>query len=189
MRKPAKHSDYVAKLEKLLAESTINKEQFILLKKIHEILEESGMTQEEFGKIIFETEKGYTNEIMNGKKNFSPLKQKIAINNILREFPYIRKEWLLGEDGYKTEEEKNFAQFFNVCSDLESRNEAFCVLARLCGYSFQSPNYFGSMTKDYPIFHEGKAIKRISRERFELLTLDILELTEQRIKSFLREGE
>lgn len=175
------------------------------------ILEISGMKQGEFGRKILGIEgkkdptypDRYTCAIFNDNK--TPLSSKKA-RRIKEKFPWIRYEWITGEDDYMTDNDKKFAliaesskeHFASLLSfkeEVDSRNIAFISLAHLAGYEIflDSDNSVESLlaaTKTgYTVIKEGKAIAHIPLEKLNLLSLDIQELVEQRIRSFLRESE
>ena len=98
--------------------------------RLKEILEESGMRQGEFGRTVLgipdykDEREGYsdryTSEILNGKKNLSRKKAE----NIVKHYPYLRIEWILGLDDSKTEIDRIFKQ---ELKSIDSRNAAFII--------------------------------------------------------------
>lgn len=111
--------------------------------------------------------------------------------NIVNAYPWLRIEWILGDDDYKTENE----YMFKDISEIKLRGHAFITLAQLCGYHIflskmdDIDTILDSVKKGYTIQKDNKIIGSISLEKFNLLSLDIQELAEQRIKSFIREME
>lgn len=168
-----------------------------VLTRLKEILEESGMIQVKFGYEILgnrgENHAGFTNDIFKGRKKLSEKKAK----NIIQKYPQYRLEWILGKDDYKTEQEKSFAELKEIMSESKMKLLAFQTLAQLLGYYIyltdNPTNDVGEMVeavkRGYTIQYKGKEVGRIPIDRFNLLAQDILELTELRIKSFLREQE
>lgn len=165
-----------------------------VVKNLSEILEESGCcSQAEFGEKILgiKDNPSFTNDIFKGRKKLSRKKALAIVNH----FPWLRTQWILGEDDYKTEAEKNLSQFKTDYSSIKMRGYAFLMLAELCGFNIYIPkttdaeSLVKSIHEGYLIQHGSDVVGHIPLEKLNLLSLDIQELTEQRIRSFLRESE
>lgn len=155
------------------------------------LLNENGMAQKELAEKI-----GYTKEhisyIINGKRNL----REDAAKAIVGLFPPTRFEWLMGYDGYKTETEKALSEFNDWNNEWKVRLNAVRMLAYLSGYEIDlfpdekehDIEIALKCVKDgYKIIKDGAIVGYCPIDRFNLLALDIQELAEQRIKSFLRE--
>lgn len=131
--------------------------------------------------------------IANGKAALS----HVVATEIVKVFPDIRVEWLMGLDDYRTENERTFSLFSDWNREWKRRLGAVCILAALSGYEI---NLFPeneakasvevaleSIKEGYKITKDGQVLARCTLERFNLLALDCQELVEQRIKSYVRE--
>ena len=165
------------------------KKRDVIVKRLKEILEDSGLSQRQFGIQVLKIDNNdsFTNDIFKGRKTLSKKKAM----NIVNAYPWLRIEWILGEDDYKTENE----YMFKDISEIQLRGHAFITFAQLCGYQIylskmeDIDNILDSVKRGYTIQKDNQIIGNIPLEKFNLLSLDIQELTEQRIKSFIRETE
>ena len=158
--------------------------------RLRQLLSERGVDQKELARKI-----GYTSEhlsyIVNGKRNLT----EDAARSIVSLFPPTRFEWLMGFDDYQTAAEKEVSEFNEFRSEWGARIHAVQMLAYLSGYSIELfsedehnvETIIHSVKKGYKITKGGVVMGCCPIERFNLLALDIQELSEQRIKSFLRE--
>lgn len=136
------------------------------------------------------------NQISRIRKGTAPMSHAIA-TLIANQYPPIRWQWLMGLDDYKTEEDKMVSEFRQFKNENDNRQTAVRILAQLAGFEIgldignqnedSLRNISNSMKKGYHIKKDGEVLGYCSLERFNLLTMDILELTEQRINSYLRE--
>lgn len=131
-------------------------------------------------------------KILNGK---SPMSHYVA-TEIHRVFPRYRIDWLMGDSEHKTDAEKGLTEFAEWNDEWQKRLYAVRILAYLAGYEidlFPQNNgmsldeVFARIKSGYQITQNGEVLGYCPLERFNLLALDIQELTEQRIKSYLRE--
>ncbi len=159
--------------------------------RLGKLLKKNGIDQNDFAATI-----GYTEEhisyIINGKRNLTESAAKRVVSLI----PGTRIEWLMGYDKYETEFEKGFSEFAEWDNEWKNRLNSVRVLAYLAGYEinlFPENNgmdldaVFSHIKSGYQISKDGKVLGHCPLEHFNLLALDIQELTEQRIKSYLRE--
>lgn len=160
--------------------------------RLRQLLSEQGVDQKDLAEEI-----GYTKEhisyIINGKRNLT----EDAARAIVQMFPPTRFEWLMGYDGYKTETEKMLSEFNDFNNEWKTRLRAVRVLAYLSGYNIELfsdeenehdvQTVLRAIKNGYKIIKDGVVVGFCPLERFNLLALDIQELTEQRIKSYLRE--
>lgn len=112
-------------------------------------------------------------------------------------FTPIRREWILCEDNYRTEQEKNYSQFCDWNNEWKRRIAGVEILASLSGYEIEIFSTgtskceiemaLRSLKEGYKIIKNGEVLATCSLERFNLLALDCQELVEQRIKSYVRE--
>ena len=164
-----------------------------VVNRLHEVLEESGKTQRDFGKEVLEIDNNdpFTNDIFKGRKKLSRQKAQLIINH----YPHLRIPWLLGEDDYKTEAERVLKADL---APTQMRGTLFSMFAELCGYHIYiekptAPNdieeIINNIHRGYLIQYGSDIVGRISLEKFNLLSLDIQELVEQKIRSYIRESE
>ena len=163
-------------------------------KRLRELLEESGMEQQELAKKI-----GYTPEhisyICKGKRNLT----SSAAEKIVKIFPSVSFDWLMGVSDYRTTTEKSLADFADWNSEWKRRLWAVRVLAFLAGYDielFDKNTENGKedviyaleqLKQGYKIMKDGKVVATCPVERFNLLATECQELVEHRIKSYVRE--
>lgn len=115
---------------------------------------------------------------------------------IASKFPSVHVEWLMGNDDYMTDEEEGICIASSVVVESMSRTKAVRSLLHLSGYDFgnTNPRSPAEEMRDYylhgiPVRKDGVFITNIPAEKFRLIELDIQELAELRIKSYLREVE
>ena len=107
----------------------------------------------------------------------------------------------MGIDDFRTEHEKGINEFVQWGTENASRRNAVKALALLSGYEIVDLwDYAGSSGKPIEelinfqrqgmqIKKDGEVLANIPADKFNLLALDIQELAELRIKSYLREVE
>lgn len=120
---------------------------------------------------------------------------------ITQQYPSIRLEWLMGVDDFKSEHEKGINEFIQWGEENTSRRNAVKTLALLSGYEIVDLwDYTGSagrtieelfnfQQQGMQIKKDGELLGNIPIDKFNLLALDIQELAELRIRSYLREVE
>ena len=158
------------------------------------LLKEHGMEQKELSERIHLT-KEHISYIVTGKRSLTRDNAKL----ILRLFPNVRYEWLMGYDDFKTEFDKELHELGQWSNEEETRRKTVKTLAFLAGYEiidlWDYAGNTGRSIEDLLSFqHQGMQIKKdgellanIPAEKFNLLAIDIQELAELRIKSYLRE--
>lgn len=161
--------------------------------RVKELIKAHNMTQEELAYKI-----GYTpthlSAVLNGRRSLTVE----AAQSISELFPATRYQWIMCFDDFKTDNEKAIKKISDINSEWQSRLSAVRILAYLSGYDielFKENNtdsdpieyVLRSVKEGYKIIKDGVTIATIPIDRFNLLALDVQELTEQRIKSFLRE--
>lgn len=117
-------------------------------------------------------------------------------------FPSVSVEWLMGTDDYMNYVEEGVCLISSVAGAATDRSKAIRTLIRLAGYEvgniddtpnsskekkIESVRYY--LEHGIPIRKNGQIITHIPVEKFRLIELDIQELAELRIKSYLREVE
>lgn len=161
--------------------------------RVKELLKENGMKQRELAEKLDYTNE-HLNRILNGRE---PLTEKTA-SEIVKIFPSVRIEWILGLDDFRSESEKGWTQFFEQKSEWDKRLTAFRLLLDLAGYEIQLRNednqdtlssIINGISEGYIIKKDGVILGRCPIERYNLMAFDIQELAEQRIKSYLREAK
>lgn len=120
---------------------------------------------------------------------------------IIKQFPTVRLEWLMGIDDFESELEKGINEFAQWGKEEETRRKAVKALALLSGYEIIDLwDYAGGygqpveallnfQRQGLQIKKDGEVLANIPAEKFNLLALDVQELAELRIKSYLREVE
>ena len=165
--------------------------------RLKQLLSEQKMMQRELAEKINCT-KEHISYIVRGKRN---LTEEIAEKIILL-FPHVRFEWLMGFDDFESDFSKEVDAFGQWGKEEETRRKAVKALAFLSGYEIEDIYDFMQVkgncpveeiikfnTRGYPIKQNGEVVSYIPAEKFNLLALDIQELAELRIKSYLREVE
>lgn len=117
-------------------------------------------------------------------------------------FPSVSVEWLMGTDDYMNYVEEGVCLISSVAGAATDCSKAIRTLIRLAGYEvgniddtpnsskekkIESMRYY--LKHGIPIRKNGQIITHIPVEKFRLIELDIQELAELRIKSYLREVE
>lgn len=148
------------------------------------------LTQKKLAVIIDRTPESFNRSL---KQN----KLSKASAEAIAEFFHVRFQWVLGYDDFKTESECVISEI-NIA---RSRIDAVKVLAYIAGYDvvlFSDCKYNDTHTieetvqavkEGYKILDtaNGNLLAYCAPERFNLICQDILELTEQRIRSYIRE--
>ena len=135
------------------------------------------LTQKKLAVIIERTPESFNRSL---KQN----KLSKASAEAIAEFFHVRFQWVLGYDDFKTDSERVISEL-NIA---RSRIDAVKVLAYLAGYDFV-PLSDQAVKEGYKILDtaSGGLLAYCVPERFNLICQDILELTEQRIRSYIRE--
>ena len=165
--------------------------------RLKQLLSKQNMMQRELAEALGCT-KEHISYIVRGKRN---LTQEIAEKIILL-FPHIPFNWLMGYDDFESDLSKEVYAFGQWGKEEETRRKAVKALAFLSGYEIEDTyDFMQAMEKrpveeiikfnsrGYPIRQNGAIVSYIPTEKFNLLALDIQELAELRIKSYLREVE
>lgn len=149
---------------------------------------ENRITQAKLAQKIGLTPEHFNRALHDGKLTIKSA-QKVA------DFFNVRLQYVLGMDNFKTENEITIRDL----NDSRSKVQAVCTLAYLAGYEI---DLFSDMTSDgkieaekaisslkegYKIKKAGQILANCPLERFNLICQDILELTDQRIRSYIRE--
>ena len=162
--------------------------------RLKQVLNDQKMKQRELADIL-DCTKEHISYIVTGKRNLTEEHAK----KIVAQFPHIRLEWLMGYDDFRTEYEKGINEFLQWGEENTSRRNAVKALASLAGYEIVDLwDYVGStgrpleevfnfQRQGMQIKQDGKLLANIPVDKFNLLALDIQELAELRIKSYLRE--
>lgn len=160
--------------------------------RLKNLCKEQGITQTKLAEQINVTPNTLS-KICKGK---APLTYRIA-DAIVKCYPLIRREWLMGLDEYKSQAEKSLAELSNFNTEWQQRLNAVKVLALLSGYEitlFNGENNklsvddaLNAVKEGYKIYKDGQLLAVCPLERFNLLSMDCQELVEQRIKSYVRE--
>lgn len=117
-------------------------------------------------------------------------------------FPSVSVEWLMGNDDYMNFVEEGVSHISTVAKESKDRGKAVRTLIRLAGYEIGNIDDTPNSSKEkkiesmkyylehgIPIRKSEQIIAHIPVEKFRLIELDIQELAELRIKSYLREVE
>ena len=110
----------------------------------------------------------------------------------------VRPEWLLGHDDYKTAGSILKEKFDDYRLSNHKRHTALVALAELSGYGIECilcediPEAIKSSFKTkcgtaYKITKDGRIVGYCSSEKIANIGLDMQELAEQRLNSYLRE--
>lgn len=161
-------------------------------KNLKNFCKEQGITQARLAEQI-EVTPNTLSKICKGK---APLTSRIA-DAIVKCYPSVRREWLKGEDEYKSQTEKSLAELSSFSAEWQQRLSAVKVLALLSGYEISLfkeednklniEDALNSVKEGYKICKDGHILAICPLERFNLLSIDCQELVEQRIKSYVRE--
>ncbi len=165
--------------------------------RLKQVLADQKMKQRELADIL-DCTKEHISYIVTGKRNLTEEHAK----KIVTLFPHIRLEWLMAYDDFESELSKEAHAFGQWGKEEETRRKAVKALAFLSGYEIEDIYDFmqdkGSCpveeiikfnSRGYPIKQNGETVSYIPADKFNLLALDIQELAELRIKSYLREVE
>ena len=164
--------------------------------RLKQVLADQKMKQRELADIL-DCTKEHISYIVTGKRNLTEEHAK----KIVTLFPHIRLEWLMGYDDFKTDNEKGINEFIQWGAENTSRRNAVKALALLSGYEIVDiwdyagktgrpiEELFDFQRQGMQIKQDGKLLANIPVDKFNLLALDIQELAELRIKSYLREVE
>ncbi len=156
-------------------------------------LREKKLTQCEFAERVGIAQNTLS-RIVNGRV---PLTESTA-TLIKAVFPEIRVEWLMGIEDEKTESEKSLSDLCELSEEWKEIFRAVSLLAHREGYNIgielkdgqpEIEAAINAARQGYAIVKDGKVAGYIPLERFNLLCIDIQELTAQRIRSYLRETE
>lgn len=160
--------------------------------RLKQFCKKYGITQLKLSAVIDVTPNTLS-KICTGK---APLTYRVA-NEIVKHYPQVRREWLMGIDDFETETKKSLAEFSCWKNEWERRLDAVQILAYLAGYEinlfeqnegpYQIEKAIENIKEGYKIIKDGKVLATCTLERFNLLALDCQELVEQRIKSYVRE--
>lgn len=161
--------------------------------RVKQLLKEKKMRQSDLADLINCTPE-HLCAMLNGKRTIT----NETAQQIADVFKPVRREWILCEDDYRTEQEKNYSQFCDWNNEWKRRLAGVQILASLSGYEieiFQTntskceiETVLQSLKEGYKIIKNGEVLATCSLERFNLLALDCQELVEQRIKSYVREA-
>lgn len=131
----------------------------------------------------------------------APMTYTVA-SAIASNFPSVSVEWLMGNDDYMNFVEEGISLISTVATESKERGKAVRTLIRLAGYEIGNIDDTPNSSKEkkiesikyylehgIPIRKNEQIIAHIPAEKFRLIELDIQELAELRIKSYLREVE
>lgn len=169
-------------------------------KRLGELLSWHGIDQKDFAEKI-----GYTKEhisyIINGHRNLTI----DAAEKIVKIFPDIRIEWLMGYDDYRTQIDVDAAPLVHEMDVRKGSRGAMQILSKLAGYEITTENHSGerhyrvALNSDgcsleqvdlvYIISKGGKEIARCDDSRYHALAKEVAEFAEFKMQKLCNELE
>ena len=149
-------------------------------KRVKELYKSHGMTQAKLAEALGYSDQNTISQIVNGHRSLTPE----AANTLVRMFPEVSLDWLLGRSDYKNEGDRLMDLLLSNEVKLKSFEDAFNGFLCNTGYFLLTPETFqkhgdpSSPSNDYVLF-KGDAQLVLSRNE----VIPLFELVRANIKS------